>query len=105
MTRCPHFDQIREVTPSADGCGDCLKVGDTWHGLRICLTCGHIGCCDDSKNQHATKHFQQTRHPLIRSFERGEHWGWCYADKAYFEKMPPLARGKPWSFVARWFRR
>src|SRR5438552_4386550 len=84
MTPCPHFDQIRDVKPSAKGCEDCLRVGDTWNELRVCLSCGHVGCCDDSKNQHATRHFQQTGHALIRSYDAGEHWGWCYADKLYF---------------------
>jgi uncharacterized UBP type Zn finger protein len=105
MERCPHFDQIRDVTPSADGCEDCLKLGDDWHGLRMCLTCGHVGCCDDSKNRHATKHFEQTHHPLIRSIERGESWAWCYVDKTYFDKMPRLPGRKPWSFLTRWLGR
>lgn len=104
MTPCPHFDQIRDVKPSAKGCEDCLRVGDTWNELRVCLSCGHVGCCDDSKNQHATRHFQQTGHALIRSYDAGEHWGWCYADKLYFERMPALTRRRPWSFLARWLR-
>ena len=105
MARCPHFDQIRHVTPSVNGCEDCLKIGDTWNELRVCLSCGHVGCCDDSNNQHATKHFQQTGHPLIMSFDRRERWGWCYADQRYFERMPALNRRKPWSILTRWFRR
>jgi len=80
---CTHADQIREVTPSADGCEDCLKTGDRWVHLRICMYCGHVGCCDNSKNKHATKHFQATDHPIIKSFEEGEDWLWCYADKAF----------------------
>ena len=91
---CPHFDQIRAVKPSAKGCEDCLAIGeDTWIGLRLCLTCGHVGCCDDSKNAHATQHFNATQHPLIRSLERGEKWGWCYVDKKYFQSMP-RSRGR-----------
>jgi len=78
---CTHLDQIREVTPSANGCEDCLKIGDTWVHLRLCLTCGHVGCCDSSKNKHATKHFQTTQHPIIKSFQPGEEWGWCYVDE------------------------
>ena len=78
--QCTHLDQIREVTPSANGCEDCLKTGDTWVHLRLCLTCGHVGCCDDSKNKHATKHFHVTNHPIIQSFEPGEDWRWCYQD-------------------------
>ena len=85
---CPHFDQIRAVKPSAKGCEDCLAIGDAWIGLRLCLICGHVGCCDDSKNTHATLHFHATQHPLIRSLEPGEKWGWCYVDKKYFPSMP-----------------
>src|SRR5215469_8977528 len=79
--QCRHLNQIREVTPSANGCEDCLRIGDTWVHLRICLICGHVGCCDDSKNKHATKHFHATNHPIIQSFEPGENWGWCYIDQ------------------------
>src|SRR5437899_4077218 len=78
--RCTHGDQIREVTPSADGCEDCLRIGDSWVHLRLCMTCGHVGCCDDSKNKHATAHFRRTGHPIMRSFEPGEDWAWCYVD-------------------------
>jgi uncharacterized UBP type Zn finger protein len=67
-----------EVTPQAEGCVECLKMGDTWVHLRLCLECGHVGCCDSSKNRHATKHFHQTQHPVIQSFEPGEDWLWCY---------------------------
>jgi uncharacterized UBP type Zn finger protein len=105
MASCPHFDQIRDIAPSAKGCEDCLRVGGTWNELRVCLTCGHVGCCDDSAHRHATEHFQQTGHPLIRSFDAGEHWGWCYADKLYFDRMPALKRRGPWSFLARWLGR
>jgi uncharacterized UBP type Zn finger protein len=82
---CTHVNQIRQVTPSAKGCEDCLKIGDTWVHLRLCLTCGHVGCCDSSKNKHATKHYHATSHPIIRSFERGEHWKWCYPDELMME--------------------
>jgi len=105
MARCSHLDQIREVTPGANGCEDCMKTGDTWNELRVCLTCGHVGCCDDSKNRHATRHFEQTQHPLIRSLQAGEDWGWCYVDKIYLDKMPRLKRRGPWSLLARWLGR
>src|SRR5262249_9866521 len=82
MASCKHMSQIRKVTPSAEGCEDCLKIGSTWVQLRLCLTCGHVGCCDSSPNRHATKHFQKTEHPIIRSFEPGESWRWCYVDEA-----------------------
>lgn len=77
---CAHLDQIREVTPRTTGCEECLQAGERWVHLRLCLICGHVGCCDSSKNKHATKHFQQTGHPLIRSAEPGEAWRWCYVD-------------------------
>lgn len=86
-TKCTHLDQIRPVTPSASGCEDCLKIGDDWVHLRLCMTCGHVGCCDNSKNKHATKHFHSTDHSIIRSFERGETWGYCYKDESYFESL------------------
>ena len=81
------FDQIKQVTPSAAGCEDCLKTGDTWVHLRLCKTCGHVGCCDSSPNKHATGHYRQTQHPIIKSFERGEEWGFCYPDQKYFETI------------------
>ncbi len=86
--RCSHLKEVRAVTPSAAGCEDCLKTGDTWVHLRLCLACGHVGCCDSSKNKHATKHFRQTRHPVMRSFEPGEDWGWCYLDELMLEPAP-----------------
>src|SRR6185295_7079492 len=82
---CRHLNQIRDVQPSANGCEDCLKIGDTWVHLRICLECGHVGCCDSSKNKHATRHFQKTDHPIIQSFEPGESWRWCYVDQVFME--------------------
>ncbi|MBI5668356.1 MAG: UBP-type zinc finger domain-containing protein [Chloroflexi bacterium] len=78
---CGHLAWIQEVTPSAQGCEDCLKIGDTWVHLRICKSCGHVGCCDNSKNKHATRHFHETGHPIIQSFEPGETWMWCYIDE------------------------
>jgi hypothetical protein len=80
---CSHRNTIQDVTPSADGCEDCLKIGDTWVHLRLCLACGHVGCCDSSKNKHATAHFRSRRHPIIQSFQPGEDWRWCYADEVY----------------------
>jgi uncharacterized UBP type Zn finger protein len=78
---CTHLDQIREVTPSAQGCEECLAMGDTWVHLRMCMVCGHVGCCDNSKNRHASKHFASTGHPIVKSLERGEDWKWCFIDK------------------------
>jgi uncharacterized UBP type Zn finger protein len=84
---CEHLSQIKSVTPSAKGCEDCLKTGDRWLHLRLCETCGHVGCCDSSPNRHATKHFQATRHPVIKSFEPGEEWGYCYVDDLFVESL------------------
>ena len=78
---CTHQDHIHKVTPSAHGCEECLKMGDTWVHLRMCLECGHVGCCDSSKNKHATKHFHATNHPIVQSVEPGEDWRWCYIDQ------------------------
>jgi uncharacterized UBP type Zn finger protein len=86
-TYCAHLAQIQEVTPSAEGCEDCLRIGADWVHLRLCLTCGHVGCCDSSKNKHATKHFHATQHAIIKSFEPGEDWGYCYPDELFFERI------------------
>ena len=84
---CDHLDKIQDVTPSAQGCEDCLRTGGRWIHLRLCLTCGHVGCCDSSPNKHATEHYHATKHPVIRSFEPGEEWVWCYADELLFESL------------------
>ena len=81
MENCTHLDHIHAVHPSAAGCEECLKTGDEWVHLRMCLECGHVGCCDSSKNTHATKHFHKTKHPIIQSAQPGEDWKWCYVDE------------------------
>ncbi len=86
--KCEHVNGLRDVTPSGNGCEECLKMGDSWVHLRLCETCGHVGCCDSSKNKHATKHFHETGHPVIKSFEPGEEWGYCYVDGIYYETLP-----------------
>ena len=86
---CTHLDQVHSVTArTPEGCEECVKIGSDWVHLRLCLTCGHVGCCDDSPNKHATKHFHRTQHAIIRSFEPGEDWGWCYVDEVMFEHAP-----------------
>ena len=85
--RCEHLEQVGPVTPSAKGCEDCLKTGGRWVHLRLCETCGHVGCCDSSPNRHATKHFHATGHPVIKSFEPGEEWGYCYVDDLFVESL------------------
>jgi uncharacterized UBP type Zn finger protein len=83
---CTHLDQIDDaVTPGATGCEECLATGGRWVHLRLCMSCGHIGCCDSSPGKHATAHFHGTTHPVVRSFEPGEDWWWCYADELAFE--------------------
>jgi hypothetical protein len=91
---CVHTKQIKDVRPSADGCEECLKTGDAWVHLRECLVCGHVGCCDSSKNKHATKHFHHTKHPVMRSFQPGADWGWCYVDELELgpDELAPPAR-------------
>lgn len=89
MNCCSHLFEIADVTPrTPNGCEECLKTGDRWLHLRLCVTCGHVGCCDDSKNKHAAKHFHSTHHPLIKSFEPDEEWGWCYVDELLLESVP-----------------
>jgi uncharacterized UBP type Zn finger protein len=80
-TRCSHLNSVRTDEPHTRGCEECLASGDTWVHLRLCRTCGHVGCCDDSKNKHATRHFHATRHPIMSSLEPGEDWSWCYIDQ------------------------
>jgi len=75
---CSHLDQVQAVLAEANGCEDCLTSGDSWVHLRLCLVCGHVGCCDSSKNRHATKHARSSGHPLIGSIEPGEARRYCY---------------------------
>jgi uncharacterized UBP type Zn finger protein len=78
---CVHLEQVEEPQPSTTaGCEDCLRIGGRWVHLRLCMACGHVGCCDSSPNRHATKHNHATEHPVIASFEPGEAWMYCYAD-------------------------
>jgi uncharacterized UBP type Zn finger protein len=83
MASCTHLGTISvfELPESVEGCEDCLRDGGVWLHLRICLECGHVGCCDDSPNRHASAHYQSSGHPLIRSLEPREDWSWCYADE------------------------
>lgn len=81
-TTCAHLDliQITELPEAVEGCEECLKTGDPWLHLRICLGCGKVGCCDSSPNQHASRHARTVGHPLIRSLEPGEQWSFCFVD-------------------------
>ena len=80
---CTHLDQIQITTTDSHECEDCVAIGDTWVHLRLCLACGHVGCCDSSKNKHATRHFHASSHPIVRSLEPGENWKWCYVDQLF----------------------
>ncbi len=83
---CEHAVGLSDPAPrTPDGCEECLASGDGWVHLRLCEECGHVGCCDSSKNKHATKHFRATGHPVIRSFQPGESWKWCYVDETMWE--------------------
>ena len=81
VAACTHLDQVRDVAPRTGGCEECLKTGSRWVHLRMCRTCGHVGCCDSSPNRHATTHFRETGHPIVRSAEPGESWSWCFVDE------------------------
>lgn len=84
---CTHLDQVQvlEAPAQIEGCEECLKMGTRWVHLRMCQTCGHIGCCDNSPEKHATAHNHETGHPIIRSVEPGETWSWCYPDELMME--------------------
>jgi hypothetical protein len=83
---CGHLDETRPVNPdSLESCPECVALGDSWVHLRECQMCGHVGCCDSSKNKHATAHYTMSGHPVVRSYEPGESWWWCYDDAVAFE--------------------
>ena len=91
--KCSHLGLVKVSQPRTmggkaggkAGCEECLKMGDTWVHLRLCRSCGHVGCCDESKNKHATRHFHASKHPIITSLEPGEGWSWCYVDELAME--------------------
>jgi hypothetical protein len=89
-TPCSHLDtiEITELPDQVAGCAECLEIGSSWCHLRICLGCGHVGCCDSSPNHHASTHARETGHPLVRSIQPGESWAWCYADQAMLPSVP-----------------
>jgi uncharacterized UBP type Zn finger protein len=94
MPACTHLDQVRitELADAVDGCAECLASGGEWVHLRICLQCGHVGCCDSSPNRHASAHARATDHPIIRSLEPGEEWSWCFVDEVAM--LIPEVRGQ-----------
>jgi uncharacterized UBP type Zn finger protein len=91
MKHCTHLPTTDDAPPRTTGCEECLVLGDRWVHLRRCLRCGHVGCCDSSKNKHATQHFHATAHPVVQSFEPGETWQWCYVDRVMID--PGVAPG------------
>lgn len=92
---CTHVDDLTPVEPSGPGCVECLATGGRWVHLRWCQTCGHVGCCDNSPGRHATGHFHDTDHPVVRSFEPGEEWFFCYVDQVAFELDVPAGPSHP----------
>ena len=78
---CAHFGVVLDAAPRTPGCEECTRLGQDWVHLRVCLSCGHVGCCDSSRNRHATAHFYATAHPVVASLEPGEGWRWCYVDE------------------------
>ena len=101
---CEHFNGVGAVEPQSRGCQECLALREPWTELRVCLTCGHVGCCEDSKHAHALQHYNATGHPLIASLERGQNWAWCYVDRRYFDPMP-IARPRRRSWLAALLQR
>ena len=87
---CQHIKSVHPLPPRTKGCEECLRTGSQWVHLRLCLGCGHVGCCDNSPGRHATKHFQSTGDPVIASWEPGERWAWCYVDERDLD-VPPAA--------------
>ncbi|WP_349258635.1 UBP-type zinc finger domain-containing protein [Steroidobacter sp.] len=90
-TLCTHLDFVQTNAPTSRVCEECLRLGNTWIHLRVCRTCGHVGCCDDSKNRHARKHFDAMSHPIITSMEPGETWSWCFLDRTLVKGLTRLA--------------
>ena len=84
---CEHFALARDVRPNSDGCEECLAAGDSWIHLRMCLMCGHVGCCDESDNRHARGHWADSGHPIVRSQEPGEDWVYCFTDDVFAENL------------------
>ena len=88
-SRCTHLNRVRTETPrTPNGGEECLAIGSRWAHLRLCLECGHVGRSDSSPNTHATKHYYATKHPVMKSFERGEDWGYCYVEAMMLEPAP-----------------
>ena len=97
---CEHLERLQRprskpVAPTSLGCEECLETGGQWVHLRLCMTCGHVGCCDSSRNRHATRHFGETGHPVVKSFEPGEDWAWCYVDRELAKRILTFPEESP----------
>lgn len=92
---CDHVQQARVITSDKHACEDCLREGTTWVELRLCLVCGVVGCCDSSERRHAAAHFRATGHPVMRSIELDEVWGWCYLDQRFIDVPSAPVTGFP----------
>ena len=88
MAGCPHFDEATYLTTDVHECAECVAIGSGWVHLRLCLVCGKVGCCDSSPNKHASRHYAATDHPVMRSIEPDEDWGYCFVDDAWVEGLP-----------------
>jgi uncharacterized UBP type Zn finger protein len=105
-TRCDHFEGVANPAPLTSGCGECTALGERdWIALRVCLSCGHVGCCEDSRHAHALAHFQATGHPLIRPLDAGDRWTWCYLHNRYFEGLAAPSPSPASGRIARWLHR
>lgn len=105
--RCEHFASVDDPAPATKGCDECTALGEKWVALRVCLSCGHVGCCEDSPHAHALAHFAATAHPIIRPLRRTERWTWCYVHHRYYAALPGAGgiSGDDASRVARWVGR
>jgi hypothetical protein len=87
---CEHVAGTQDVRPLSNGCDECLALGEAWVELRLCMNCGHVGCCDSSKHQHATRHFRESGHPIATAFDTGGDWGGCYVDEQLLQPFSVL---------------
>ena len=88
MAVCEHFEQAKMITTDVHECAECIAMGSRWVHLRLCMNCGHVACCDSSPNKHASKHSSAVGHPVMRSIEPNEDWGYCFVDDAWVEGLP-----------------
>lgn len=92
MSSCRHFDHVSVTSTDVRVCEECVSIGSSWVHLRLCLTCGYVGCCDSSPNKHASAHAREQQHPVVRSIEPGEQWAYCFVDDAFLDPFPGAPR-------------